>query len=684
MELRNSFIRLLLILFFLNFISYAQVNYCLNFDGSNDFLKVYNSNSPPLQLGESYTFEFWFQSGPVTSHPRTIYTTWQWNGALLTGNTCAHLEIRTDGKLRAIHRNPPAQVGGTEVHSIGSKRYDDGQWYHAAVVYDGNTNKMYLYVNGNLNNQSNSNLKYTSPMPANLFIGSNGDNVNEFNNPGSWRRFLHLIDEVRIWNYARSQQEMANDFCKELTLPNNGLMHYYPFNEGSGLVANDIVSGKNAIFVGNPGPDWFFPGFPANMCGLFGGVPPHGPVLWLDPVEPLGYPTSIPNGTYVSFWKDKAFTSPADEEDATQSDPARQPKYYSNGINNKPAILFEAGKNYITGYGWGEDDVMSSLYNPEITSGETDLAVVLDPNWTGTSKTLFIVFKTPTNPEALWQRRQVLFEAGETTSGYNVYIDNGALCFGMWNRFEKRFLKASPSFHDIYDIAPNTVYLAILEFNANTKKFRGIMSRAAGEIYTYWNKVSPNIPFCGITKDPDDAPNTTSTGIGGEVLGTRFHDFNIRTHNYSNTYDGWLGDVILYNQIFTNPTEIANIINYLNMKYNASFSYPDPAMLPAPKMNQWEIISYDDWKDSNLELASLMPNPTSSDAILELYLSDKMELKIELINSLGERVRTIFSGVQSRGIHSYHISTNQLSSGIYFVRAVAAGFVRTESLIIYK
>ena len=70
--------------------------------------------------------------------------------------------------------------------------------------------------------------------------------------------FNGIIDEVRIWNIARSQNDIQEYMYKQLTGTESGLVAYWQFNEGTG----DITFDKTIN---------------ANHGTLFGGV--HGQIL---------------------------------------------------------------------------------------------------------------------------------------------------------------------------------------------------------------------------------------------------------------------------------------------------------------------------------------------------------------------------------------------------------------------
>lgn len=53
------------------------------------------------------------------------------------------------------------------------------------------------------------------------------------NRHGNDRPFSGAIDEVRIWNVVRTAQQISSNKDAELTLPQQGLVAYYKFNQGT-------------------------------------------------------------------------------------------------------------------------------------------------------------------------------------------------------------------------------------------------------------------------------------------------------------------------------------------------------------------------------------------------------------------------------------------------------------------
>ncbi|WP_424101635.1 LamG-like jellyroll fold domain-containing protein [Moorena producens] len=94
-------------------------------------------------------------------------------------------------------------------------------WYHAAVVYDGSN--QYMYCNG----EQVYSRAQTGSIGSNseaLLIGARGYNNISYHFDGE-------IAEVRIWNKARTAEEIQADMSQRLTGQESGLVGYWPLNQ---------------------------------------------------------------------------------------------------------------------------------------------------------------------------------------------------------------------------------------------------------------------------------------------------------------------------------------------------------------------------------------------------------------------------------------------------------------------
>lgn len=116
-------------------------------------------------------------------------------------------------------------------------------WYHAAATYDGRTWR--LYLNGLLEAETIVKKAARSDSIQHAAIGSALDST------GAPEGFLNgAIDEVRIWNYARPTQQIADGMRQQLT-GGAGLVARWGMNEGAGTaVSNSTGAASGGTILG--------------------------------------------------------------------------------------------------------------------------------------------------------------------------------------------------------------------------------------------------------------------------------------------------------------------------------------------------------------------------------------------------------------------------------------------------
>ncbi|HXI54585.1 MAG TPA: LamG-like jellyroll fold domain-containing protein, partial [Polyangia bacterium] len=132
-------------------------------------------------------------------------------------------------------------------------------WLHLAWVYDpagtltysGMQNLNFLFtVNGvpqNIPDKKQMGSLLTMKTPVSIGSGQTTNNG-----------FTGKIDEFRMWNVARSAQEIADNYKLILKGDEPGLVAYYHFDDGTGTTLKDSSSKHHdAMFAtGHPAPSW--------------------------------------------------------------------------------------------------------------------------------------------------------------------------------------------------------------------------------------------------------------------------------------------------------------------------------------------------------------------------------------------------------------------------------------------
>jgi Peptidase family C25/Concanavalin A-like lectin/glucanases superfamily/PQQ-like domain len=196
--------------------------------GGSSYISV--PNSAALNPSSGITIEAWVKRSDA-SRCETIagnnYIQSYWFGfcAGLAGNK---LRFYTHGSGSAVD-----SVGGVPANI----------WTHVAVTYNGITRR--YYINGVLDTTSTVAPGPLTPAPAGqpLGIGTDFDNQGASSLP-----FSGAIDEVRIWNYARSATQVRDSMFQPIGRPTSGLVAEWRFDGD----ANDPAGGHNGTPVGNP------------------------------------------------------------------------------------------------------------------------------------------------------------------------------------------------------------------------------------------------------------------------------------------------------------------------------------------------------------------------------------------------------------------------------------------------
>ena len=223
MRLNITLLSLIILLAF-SWSATAQ-NYALQMDGTDN--KVGILDSEELNPTDALTVEAWIKA---YEWPSSV-----WAGVILgkQGTNPDKGYCFTGGENGKVEFTVSLDEAWSAVATPAILGTD--AWYHVAGVYDGTTMK--IYVNGILQNTTDVTGTFT---PGTGVVMNLGDNPTW---PG--RFWNGVIDEVRIWNVARTGQEIQDNLATELTGTETGLVAYYPMNEGEGDTIADLTGNEN-------------------------------------------------------------------------------------------------------------------------------------------------------------------------------------------------------------------------------------------------------------------------------------------------------------------------------------------------------------------------------------------------------------------------------------------------------
>ncbi|TAE52061.1 MAG: T9SS C-terminal target domain-containing protein [Bacteroidetes bacterium] len=161
-------------------------------------------------------------------------------------------------------RGEISTVGGTWHHTPVNCIPDFNECYHIAMVYDGAM--LSHYINGDLNSQT----PVTGNMVQNFFSARVGYIGSPFGSAAE--QFYGYINEVRIWNVARSQAQIQANMFAQLPNPTTqtGLLAYYRFNSLTNLQGNATWNGNlsGGATLGATSPGCAVPGVACDPLAI--------------------------------------------------------------------------------------------------------------------------------------------------------------------------------------------------------------------------------------------------------------------------------------------------------------------------------------------------------------------------------------------------------------------------------
>jgi hypothetical protein len=203
----------------------------LRFDGTDDYVTLADNTSLNLT---TITLEAWVKFNTVNGTNKTIVAKWQ------PGVKQQYvLQLDSDNKLAFWTGN--GTTGGSRLASATTPVANT--WYHVVATATGTTKN--IYINGRLDATTAAGFALAGSSDIDFSLGSKKNNV------GTYFEFLDgSIDKVKVYNYIRSQAQIAYNYNRGLPVA------HYKLDECQGNVANDS-SGNNlfgTINIGATGP----------------------------------------------------------------------------------------------------------------------------------------------------------------------------------------------------------------------------------------------------------------------------------------------------------------------------------------------------------------------------------------------------------------------------------------------
>jgi len=133
-------------------------------------------------------------------------------------------------------------IGNPDTTLQSNSKVTTGVWVHVAATRDRAAGEAHVFVNGVDENSVTTTQKGSLTDQPTLLLGCTLNDQNHF---------IGLMDEVRVWNVARTESEIAATMHRRLAGTEAGLVAYWRFDDRGGPTAIDSSSAMaNATISG--------------------------------------------------------------------------------------------------------------------------------------------------------------------------------------------------------------------------------------------------------------------------------------------------------------------------------------------------------------------------------------------------------------------------------------------------
>ena len=214
-------------------------------------------------------------------------------------------------------------------------------------------------------------------------------------------------------------------------------------------------------------------------------------------------------------------------------------------------------------------------------------------------------------------------------------------------------------------------------------------------------------PIAGITTDFDgDTRNTTTPDIGadeGMILPVELTSFTAEALDQKIILK-WTTATELNNNGFEIQRRVTEsdfaTIGFVKGEGTTTnqkeYSYIDKDLIDAKYYYRLKQIDYNgayEYSDViEVDVRSLdeyaleqnYPNPFNPTTTIGYVLKEKTNVKLILLNAIGEEVSVIVNEEQDNGFHKVDFNARTFASGVYFYRLQAGSFVQTKKMLLLK
>ena len=170
--------------------------------------------------GKSFTFECWLKRNQLGK------------GTIISHGGISGFEFGFNQNNKLYVKNGANTIESTNAYT------DANEWSHYSVVYDADTKKISVYINGDFSISDQPFGTYSNSGV--LLIGASASQSN----------FLGAdVHELRVWETALDRGTISANKSTTYNGIEEGMIGYWKMNEGRGKIAYDVSRGRNADLI---------------------------------------------------------------------------------------------------------------------------------------------------------------------------------------------------------------------------------------------------------------------------------------------------------------------------------------------------------------------------------------------------------------------------------------------------
>ncbi len=214
-----------------------------------------------------------------------------------------------------------------------------------------------------------------------------------------------------------------------------------------------------------------------------------------------------------------------------------------------------------------------------------------------------------------------------------------------------------------------------------------------GDSVNIYTNITPFLTYPDIVSPPIPIQNLSIVSIGSEFIEINWDSTNIsdlagykvyyKTDStcffYTDTID--VGKVTSYNITNLNSNTNYFITGTCYDNFGNESWYFD-------EINQITLINSIQQKSGNnilkYDLYQNYPNPFNPNTIISYYVPYTSKIEINLYNTLGQKIKSLYSGVKNTGKYLVKLSGNELASGVYYYELKSNSFKQIKKCILIR